>query len=447
MTSRWGRYGGRPLLALCLVGLVDAVDRGVLPGVLPAIQRDLGISDAQAGLLNTALVVATVLLAVPGGVLSDRRDRRWLIGGVLMLWSAATAMASAVQTFWQLFVLRAALGAGDAVNEPAVQSLVADYYRPEVRGRAYAFQRVVPTVGTGLGLGLGAALGAAFGWRVAVLAVAIPGITVALLVRRLPLPPRGASEHEGSAADVGAPELPPVPPPPAAPALGTMASVRSALSVPSLRALLLASAIINGVLASLGFWGVTYHVRSSGMSEGMAGGLVGGLVLLGAVAGGILGGQATDRYRHRFSGWPMLLGGGVTLVGTVLLLVSFMDGLPVYSVRLPLQTLAVGLVVSALPPLTVMTAEVVPAALRGTTFGLLKLCSNILAAAVPPLIGLLADSRKITLDTGEVVGDLGYAFRMTAPLVLVGSVLLLLRRKSLDADVERARLTAPSPLA
>jgi len=104
-----------------------------------------------------------------------------------------------------------------------------------------------------------------------------------------------------------------------------------------------------------------------------------------------------------------------------------------------MQTLAVGLVVAALPPLTVMTAEVVPAALRGTTFGLLKLCSNILAAAAPPLIGLLADSRKITLGSGEVVGDLGYAFRMTAPLVLVGSILLLVRRKSLDADVERAR--------
>jgi MFS family permease len=446
MTSRWGRYGGKPLVALCMVGLVDAVDRGVLPGVLPKIQRDLGLSDAQAGLLNTALVVATVLLAVPGGVLADRKDRRWLIGGVLALWSVATALAAGVQSFWQLFGLRAALGAGDAVNDPAVQSLVADYYRPEVRGRAYAFQRVVPTVGTGLGLGLGAALGAAFGWRVAVLAVAVPGIAVALLVRRLPLPQRGGAESndERSLPPVG---TAPASTAPTAPRLGTMASVRAALSVPSLRALLLASALINGVLASLGFWGVTYHVRASGMSEGVAGGLVGGLILLGAVGGGILGGHATDRYRQRFSGWPMLLGGTVTLVGTVLLLISFLDGIPIFTVRLPMQTLGVALVVAALPPLTVVTAEVVPAGLRGTTFGLLKLCANALAAVAPPLIGLLADSHKITLPSGEVVGDLGYAFRMTAPLVLVGSVLLLLRRRSLDGDVERARLTAPATLA
>lgn len=441
MSKRWGRYGGRPLATLCLVGLVDAVDRGVLPGVLPKIQRDLGLSDAQAGLLNTALVIGAVLLAVPGGVLSDRKDRRWLIGGVLALWSVATALAAGVQSFWQLFVLRGALGAGDAINDPAAQSLVADYYGPEVRGRAYAYQRVVPTVGTGVGLGLGAALGAAFGWRIAVLAVAIPGITVALLVRRLPLPVRGGSERRLDADELAPLELlaPPEPPPVEASPLGTMASVRAAMSVRSLRALLLASAVINGVLTSLGFWGVTYHVRASGMSEGLAGGLVGGLILMGAVAGGILGGQATDRYRDRFDGWPMLLGGTVTFVGTVLLLLSFLDGIPVVTVRLPLQTLGVALVVAALPPLTVITAEVVPAGLRGTTFGLLKLCANALGAVAPPLIGLLADSRKITLASGEVVGDLGYAFRLTAPLVLVGSVLLLIRRRDLDRDVAKAR--------
>ncbi|HUR51680.1 MAG TPA: MFS transporter [Mycobacteriales bacterium] len=433
--SRWGRYGGRPLLALCLVGLVDAVDRGVLPGVLPKIQRDLGISDGEAGLLNTAVIVAAVLLAVPGGMLSDRRDRRVLIAGVLALWAAATALASAVQSFWQLFLLRSALGAGDAVNDPAVQSLVADYYPQQVRGRAYAFQRVVPTVGTGLGLGVGAALGAAFGWRIAVLAVAIPGITVALLVRRLPQPVRGGAEDETPLADA-APGQDAVVPVPTREALGRL------LAVPSLRALLLGTALINGILTALGFWGVTYHVRASGMSEGTAGGLAGGLILLGAVGGGILGGQATDRLRHKVSGWPMLLGGLVTGSGTLLLLLSFLDGIPVYAVRLPLQTVGVALVVAALPPLTVVTAEVVPAQLRGAAFGLLKLCANALGAIAPPLIGVLADTHRFRMPDGEVVGDLGYAFRLTAPLVLVGSAVLLVGRRHLDRDVAAASAAA-----
>jgi MFS family permease len=309
-----------------------------------------------------------------------------------------------------------------------------------VRGRAYAFQRVVPTVGTGLGLGLGAALGAAFGWRIAVLAVALPGITVALLVRRLPRPVRGGAESLTPLDELSVPEEGGDP-------IGTKQALRSLLAIPSLRILLLSTAIINGVLTSLGFWGVSYHVRASGMSEGAAGAIAGGLILTGAIVGGIAGGQLTDRLRHRFSGWPMLLSSLVTGAGTLLLMVSFLDGIPVATVRLPVQTLGVALVVAALPPLTVVTAEVVPPALRGAAFGLLKLCSNALAAVAPPLIGLLADTRIVTLANGERVGDLGYAFRWTAPLVLIGSVMLLFGRRHLDRDVQRAQLTEPDPVA
>ncbi|MDP9181855.1 MAG: MFS transporter, partial [Actinomycetota bacterium] len=208
-----------------------------------------------------------------------------------------------------------------------------------------------------------------------------------------------------------------------------------------LRALLLATAVINGILTALGFWGVTYHVRESGMSEGKAGAVAGGLILLGAIAGGILGGQATDRYRSRFSGWPLLLGAIVTAAGAVLLTASFLDGIPVYAVRLPVQMLGVAFVVAALPPLTVMTAEVVPAALRGTAFGLLKLCANGLGAITPPLIGALADTHTFAMPDGEVVGDLGHAFRITTPLVLVGAALLLMGRRHLDDDVARASAT------
>ncbi|MCW2600152.1 MAG: hypothetical protein JWM02_1981 [Frankiales bacterium] len=426
--TKWGQYGTRPLVVLCLVGLVDAVDRGVLPGVLPAIQRELHFDDQTAGYLNTALIVASLLLAVPGGLLADRTDRRVLMAGVLGLWSLATGLAAAAQSFWQLFAVRSALGAGDAINDPAAQSLVADYYSVEVRGRAFAWQRVVPTVGVGVGIGIGAALGAAFGWRVAVLAIGLPGILVAILVRRMPLPPRGESDA-------------PVPVLPAAvsvPAIGVWRGVREVLAVPSLRVLLLATAFINGILTALGFWGVSYHVRSSGLSEGSAGGIAGGVILLGAIAGGIGGGIVTDRIRGRVLGAPMLLAGAVTGSGALLLQLSFIDGIPVYAARLPLQMVGVALVVSSLPPLTCIAAEVVRADLRGTSFGILKLCANVLAAATPPLIGTLADSHKIRIHTGEVVGDLGFAFRWVTPVVLVGSVLLLYGRRHIERDLQAA---------
>lgn len=423
---KWGRYGRRPLVVLCLVGLVDSFDRGVLPAVIEAVQRDLHFNDGQAGLLNSALIVAALLLAVPGGRLADRLDRRVLISIVLGVWSATTALAAASQRFWQLFTSRAILGAGDAMNDPAVQSLVCDYYPVEVRGRAYAYQRVVPTVGLGVGTALGGLIFHLAGWRVAVLAVGLPGVLVALLVRRLPLPARGASDqHVQQVPDVAL-------------AHTTWSGVKAALQVPSLRVLLGATAFINGILTALGFWGIAYHVRASGLSESAAPGIAGGVILLGAIAGGVGGGIATDRVRNRVPGALMLLTAAVTAAGTVLLFVSFLDGIPVYAVRLPLQMVGVALVVSSLPPITCIAAEVVPAALRGTSFGLLKLGANVLSAVTPPVIGLIADSHRIRIHTGEIKGDLGFAFRCTTGVILIGSALMLLGTRHLDRDTARA---------
>ncbi|MCU1603153.1 MAG: hypothetical protein JWO22_3862 [Frankiales bacterium] len=420
--TRWGRFGKRPLMVLCLVGLVDAFDRGVLPAVLEAVQRDLHISDSQAGLLNTALILAALTLAVPGGRLADRMDRRALMAGVLVLWSATTVLAGVSQRFWQLFATRAALGAGDAINDPAVQSLVCDYYPTEIRGRAYAWQRVVPTVGLGLGTALGGVLLHFFGWRVAVVTVGVPGILVALLVRTLPLPRRGESDGAAEPTEV----------------LGGWSAVKATLAVPSIRVLLVSTAFINGILTALGFWGIAYHVRSSGLSEAASPAIAGSVILLGAIAGGVGGGIATDRVRGRVPGALMLLTSAVTAGGTVLLWISFLDGIPVYAVRLPLQMLGVGLVVSCLPPITCITAEVVPPTLRGTSFGLLKLGANVLGALTPLVIGLIADSRKHLIHTGEVKGDLGFAFLCTTPVILIGSALMLLGAKHLDRDTSRA---------
>jgi MFS family permease len=419
---RWGRYGRRPLAVLCTVGLVDAFDRGVIPAVLESMQDDLGFSNFQAGLLNTALIVAAVLLAVPGGLLADRLDRRKLMGGVLFLWSISTVIAGLSQRYWQVFTMRAALGAGDAINDPSAQSLVADYYPVAVRGRAYAFQRVVPTVGLGLGTVFGGILLGLFNWRVAVVAIAAPGVLVALLVRRLPLPPRG----EADGAIVVREEVP-----------TTWACIKEVVRVPSVRVLLVSTAFINGILTALGFWGVAYHVRASGLSESKAAAVGGGVILLGAIAGGVGGGLVTDKLRGRVRGAPMLLAAVVTALGTVALFISFLDGIPVYAVRLPLQMIGVGLVVSSLPPLTVITAEVVPADLRGSSFGMVKLFANCLGAITPALIGLIADHRMIMVN-GKLKGDLGYGFRTTMWVILIGSALLLLGRRYVDNDTAAA---------
>ena len=187
---------------LSLVALIDAIDRGILPGVLSDVQDDLHFSDFQAGVLGTAYVLAGFLVVMPSGYLADRGKRTHIIALVLLSWGLISALNSVVQNLTQFIAIRAALGIGETVDNPASQSLLADYYPTERRGRAYAAQRAAPLVGTAIGTGIGGVVGATLGWRWAFLLVGAPGSVLAFLCWRLPEPPDGAARSASAAAGV-----------------------------------------------------------------------------------------------------------------------------------------------------------------------------------------------------------------------------------------------------
>ena len=426
----WGAYGKAPLIALALLGLVEGMEKRVLPAVLSLVQDDLGFSDFQAGLLDTAIIVAALLVALPAGLLADRVDRRRFIAGTFVVWSGLVAVSGTVKGYGQLLGLRALIGAGDAVNDPAAQSLLADYYAPERRGRVYGIHRVTPVVGAALGLGVGAALGALFGWRIAVVVLAVPGLLAALLVLRLREPARGASELIVGAVPEG---------------VSARVAVRAVLAIPSLRALVLATALTTGALSSVAFWGVVFFQRAAGLSLTEAGTVAGVPVLFGALAGSLAGGWLVDRLRGRIAGAALLVAAVFTALGSLLFTLSFLDGVPLL-VRLPMQGMSVGLLVGSLPATTVLTSEVVPPALRGTAFGVLKLSSNVLAALFPPLVGLIADMNQVVAADGVLRGDLGLGFRCTLPAILVASALLWRGRCHVARDTLVAQGIDPATL-
>jgi len=95
----WGRYGRRPARLLAAVGFIDAVDRGILPGVLTQVQDDLGFSDTQAGLLGTAFVLTGFLVVLPAGYLADRYARTKIIAVVLASWGLISGLNALVRSF------------------------------------------------------------------------------------------------------------------------------------------------------------------------------------------------------------------------------------------------------------------------------------------------------------------------------------------------------------
>ena len=132
----WGKYGRRPLRILALVALIDAIDRQILPGVLDKVQNDLGFSDFQAGLLGGAPVLAGFLVVLPAGYLADRYLRTRIIAIVMASWGVISALNAVVRGYGQFLAVRTVLGVGETVDNPSSASLIADYYPPDIRGRA-----------------------------------------------------------------------------------------------------------------------------------------------------------------------------------------------------------------------------------------------------------------------------------------------------------------------
>lgn len=119
------------LLLLVLLWLAGADLRlGMLavPPVLPLIHHDLGLSEKAVGLLSGLPILMLGLAAIPGSALIARVGaRRAAIAGLVLV--AATGAARGVGPSWpMLFGMTLLMGAGVAVIQPALPTLVAEWF-------------------------------------------------------------------------------------------------------------------------------------------------------------------------------------------------------------------------------------------------------------------------------------------------------------------------------
>ncbi len=184
------RQAWTALALLAFINILNYLDRNVIFALFEPIKADLGLTDAQLGWLGSAYILVFSMAALPLGILSDLKSRKGVIAGGVALWSAFTALGGLVRTYWQLFVCRAAVGIGEAAYGPAASSMTADYFPGKDRAIAMGILAAGIPVGGVLGLLLGGWLEGIYGWRVAFMAVGLPGFACALLVSRLKDPTR-----------------------------------------------------------------------------------------------------------------------------------------------------------------------------------------------------------------------------------------------------------------
>lgn len=141
------------VLLLMAALILSFVDRIALSLLVDPIRADLGISDAEIGLLQgIAFGLFFAVMGLPLGWLADRWTRKGTIMLGVGVWSAATAACGLSSNFVQLLLARIGVGAGEAALAPASYSIVHDRFPKEQLGRAISLFQVGGVIGAGLAL-------------------------------------------------------------------------------------------------------------------------------------------------------------------------------------------------------------------------------------------------------------------------------------------------------
>jgi MFS family permease len=188
---------GTTLLLACVITLVHYTGAYMRVPLLPLYARAHGASPAEVGGIVAAHMGLAALTAVPFGLASDRWGRASLLfAGTLVSALTSFALAGAT-TLWTLALIYAAAGLGVAAFTPSMMSLVGDAAEPGAIARAYGWYTTALYAGFGFGPILGGVAGEHWGERPAFLAaggvITVALALAAVLVSRVPLPPRSAA--------------------------------------------------------------------------------------------------------------------------------------------------------------------------------------------------------------------------------------------------------------
>ena len=359
------------LLAAALGWMLDSMDVMLYSMVIPAIQQDLHMSSATAGLILSATLLAAAAGGIAFGFLADRLGRTRALSLSILVYCLFTGLCALVQTVPQLAVCRILLGLGMGGEWAAGAALVAETWPTEHRAKALALVQSAWAIGYALAAAVVALVQPRLGWRPVFLVGLLPAI-VALWIRRR------VREPEAWNSARSAPQVP------------TRLLFRGDLG----RRTLIITAM--NACSLFAWWGLFAWVPSF-LALPIARGGHGLdivhtasftiLMQLGTFLGYTSFGLLADRFGRR--------GTYVTFLLVAAALV------PCYALaRSPAALLLLGPLVGFwgtgyFSGFSVIASEAFPTALRGRALGFAYNLGRIASAAAPFLVGYLADTRGI----------------------------------------------------
>jgi predicted MFS family arabinose efflux permease len=394
------RTAGIALFLLTCLNLFNFIDRYILPGVQPLVQREFGVNDAQIGLLTTAFFFTYMLAAPITGWLGDRFPRKPLIVIGALLWSIATLFTAWVHSYETLLIRHAIVGIGEATFSIFAPALLADFYPEADRNRVLSIFYITIPVGGALGYLTGGVLGQHFGWRMPFFIAALPGMLIALGFYLF------VKEPQRGSADKLAPTL-------------DRSTLAGLFHNPAFWTATLGLAMWTFAVGGISTFLPTFFVRFGSMSVSRAGVVSGALTVVDGLLGTIVGGWVAQLWLRRNHRALYLLSAWGSILGIPFAAMVFFGPPKLF---LPGAFAAEFFLFLGTGPLNAAIVNSVAAPIRATAISVNLFVIHALGDAVSPhLIGRLSDATNlrtglsITLITLTLSGIILFAGARYAP--------------------------------
>jgi MFS family permease len=408
----WGAHG--VLITCSLLYLINYMDRYVLAVVMQPMKEALGLTDAQAGSLQTAFFLGMMAFSLPVSYLVDRWSRRKAVAVMAIVWSAFTFITGLGKSYLGVLLPRMVVGVGEAAFAAGGTAWITGVYPPGSRGRVMGVFNMAVPLGGSLGLILGGLISQRMGgWQYPFFVFAIPGTLLGILA--LFMRDYQTVRHVDDQGN----------------ARGFASSVSRLLKIPTLRWLYVGFGIRSLAHYGLLSWLPAFFMRAQGIAEdkaGMAVGVIYFMPIIGAAIGGVL----ADRLHKRNPAARMLLLAVSELLAAVCAIAALL--LNVQGAGYLLMCAWGAMAMLGMPALSAVTQDVAESQIKTMSFGLAVFSSYLLGGAWGPVaVGAISDG------LGGGADGLRSALIIVGLAGFVAAYLEWRGSRTYPADVDKAR--------
>lgn len=170
--------------------MFDAMNQGMVSGVMAAIGTDWELSTGQIGLLGSSGMLGMIFGAALSGMAADKWGRKTVVMWTLVIFGIASGLSGFAMNYPMLLVLRFCTGFGLGGELPAASTLISEFSPKKIRGRNVILLESFWAWGWILAALVAYLLIPVYGWRMAFWVGSVPALFAAYLRRAVPESPR-----------------------------------------------------------------------------------------------------------------------------------------------------------------------------------------------------------------------------------------------------------------